>query len=225
MRLESAANTRIKYGFEWLDSHMPNLQSTSVNLFCGHGGRPTDRFLAYLLTAMKKLRGKKIITVHGTNRAKSIIAKQWRHRVRDSHALVVLGGCHCHAWASADHNYLPNWKRGQLSQADTLTSWFNNWTKGKAELAIQGAPIIQVNEECKGPLIGCLLCQMGTHCKHDRRYDPSKINAHALAVRDAAYLQQWSFTTDAEDGSARTCASLFTTVGSKRRAMASCRAQ
>ncbi len=129
---------------------------------------------------MKKLRGKKIITVHGTNRAKSIIAKQWRHRVRDSHALVVLGGCHCHAWVSADHKYVPNWKRGQRSQADTLTSWFNDFTKGKAELAIQGAPIIQVNEECKGPLIGCLLYQMGTHCKHDRRYDPSKITLTLL---------------------------------------------
>ncbi len=127
---------------------------------------------------MKKLRGEKIITVHGTNRAKRIIAQQWRHRVRDSHyprcnrRLPLPHGL--------VHRYVHNWQRGKLSRADTLASWFNNWTEGKAEVAIQGAPIIQVNEECKGPLIGCLLCQVGTHCKHDRRYHPSRITPTLL---------------------------------------------
>lgn len=187
-RLERAAIERFKVGFSWLNSHMPNLQTVYLNLFCGHSGRPSNSFLAHLIKSVKQLRGQKIITVHGTNRSKKTIAKQWRHYIKDDNTMYILGGCHCHAFASVDHDYVHDWGRGPPSQADTLKTWFTDWTEEKAELAVEGAPMVRVKPSCRGPLIGCLLCQVGTHCTHNRKYDLHRITPTLLPSGQPLYF-------------------------------------
>jgi len=121
-KLEGTAIQRFKDGFDWLDTHMLNLKTTRLNLFCGRAGRPTDRFLAHLIISPKYLRGQKIITLHGINKSKKIIAKQWQSYMENDPTSFILGGFHCHAVASVDHDYVHDWKYDPPSRADTLTS-------------------------------------------------------------------------------------------------------
>lgn len=98
---------RFRNGLRWIDQNMPRLEYLHVFLFVErayHSKKSFNGFLVALMIFLKIMKGQKVITVHGTNRAKITVVNQWKHHLRGEPILVV-GGCQCATWYSIASTY------------------------------------------------------------------------------------------------------------------------
>ena len=89
------AKERLITDFQWLSTHLPNLHTTRVDLFPHKYSSPCQGFLVCLARCCRLLPGKKIITVHDTNRGKVRIGNLLRIHLHDCPDILLLGGCIC----------------------------------------------------------------------------------------------------------------------------------
>lgn len=196
------AAERLKAEFKLLSTHLPNLKSTRVDLFSTYE-RPCPRFLVCLVRSCQLLPGKKIITVHSTNREKVRIANILRIHLNGCSDLLILGGCICipftkPAW---ERRIVRTFENGRLQtfcsgsrhrvriytrQVDTATSnSLTSWVGGEVSMSSAdklayesvvkyGSVFLSYNAQAKGPRMGCLLCKSGTDCVHGARYTPTR---------------------------------------------------
>lgn len=172
------AAERFKAEFKLLSAHLPNLKTTQVDLFCTYI-KPCQRFLACLVHSCQLLTGKKIITLHSTNREKNRIAKTLKIHLNNCSDFLLIGGCVCDSfleWSSVCCT-------GKIYIGDIHRSRRRNNFGGGRILCYQGRQPCWVSYESvassdcdqgKGPRIGCLLCKLGTKCVHDRKYAPTR---------------------------------------------------
>lgn len=196
------ATERLKAEFKLLSTHLPNLKSTRVDLFSTYE-RPCQRFLVCLVRSCQLLPGKKIITVHSTNREKVRIGNILRIHLKSCSDLLILGGCICipftkPAW---ERRIVRTFENGRLQtfcsgsrlrvriytrQTDTATSnSLTSWVGGKMskssadKLAYEsvikyGSVFLSHNAQAKGPRMGCLLCKSGSDCVHGGKHIPTR---------------------------------------------------
>lgn len=186
------AAERVKAEFGFLSTHLPNLSSTRIDLFCAYA-RPCQSFLVSLLRSCQLLLpGIKIMTVHSTNREKARIANILRtHLDARSDLFLLLGGCMCIPFLQRSPQQLDRlqrWSRYNLysrekdrAQPDKLTHWvweMSHCPRGRNSgyrfVAKHGSMYLSDQVKFKGPLIGCLLCKLSTHCVHEARYSPMR---------------------------------------------------
>lgn len=177
---------RLKAEFKLLSTHLPNLESTRVDLFTTYR-RPCERFLVCLVRSCQLLPGKKIITVHSTNREKVRIGNILRAHLNGCSDLVILGGCICIPFTNPawERRIMKTFENGRLRsfcsgsrlrvriytrQIDTaisnsLTGWVGGeMSKSSAEkLAYEsvvkyGSVYLSCNTNAKGPRMGWDVC-------------------------------------------------------------------
>lgn len=181
------AAKRFKAEFKLLSTHLPNLNTTQVDLFCTYT-KPCQRFLVCLVHSCQLLPGKKIITIHSTNREKARIAKILKIHLYNCSDMLLLGGCVCTPFLewSSDECAL---KIHKLETYSGGQGWSNNWG-GQMIRSYRSlrdcwnayyyeSVVSYDSNQVKGPRIGCLLCKLGTKCVHDGRYGPTRQAPHA----------------------------------------------
>lgn len=184
------AAKRIKAEFGFLSTHLPNLSSTRIDLFCTYA-RPCQSFLVSLLRSCQLiLPGMKIMTVHSTNREKIRIANILRtHLDARSDLFLLLGGCMCIPFLYTSPKQLEQFQRmprynlytreKDRAQPDRLISWVWEMSTAPRERRIgymfvvkHGSVYLSDKAKAKGPLMGCLLCKLNTACVHEARCSP-----------------------------------------------------
>lgn len=172
---------RLKAEFKSLSTLLPNLNTTRVDLFCTNA-RPCQRFLVCLVRSCQLLHGKKIITVHSTNREKVRIANVLRIHLQGSSDLLLLGGCICIPFLEMrreQRRVYVHTREIHCARPDRLNSWVKETPKSRERLAYEsvvkyGSVFFSYSAQVKGPRIGCLLCNLGTDCVHEARYTPTR---------------------------------------------------
>lgn len=196
------AAERLRAEFKMLSTHLPNLKSTRVDLFSSYK-RECQRFLVCLVRSCQLLPGKKIITVHSTNRGKVRIGNILRIHLNGCSDLLILGGCICvpftePAWERRIVRAFESGRRqtfcsgpslrvriytrhSDTGTSNSLTSWVRaGMSLSSAEkLAYEsvvkyGSVFLSYTAQDKGPRMGCLLCNSGTGCVHEARYTPTR---------------------------------------------------
>lgn len=166
---------RFRNGLRWIDQNMPRLEYIHVFLFVErayHSKKSFNGFLVALMTFLKTMKSQKVITVHGTNRAKITVVNQWKHHLRGEPILVV-GGCQCATWYSIASTY-PSRQYYGFGRSGIAVGGIDCGTEHREKVAWEGSPIRQRAHQSKGPLVGCLLCRTKTKCEHDPKYNPAR---------------------------------------------------
>lgn len=187
--------------FKMLSTHLPNLKSTRVDLFSYK--RECQRLLVCLVRSCQLLPGKKIITVHSTNRGKVRIGNILRIHLNGCSDLVILGGCICipftqTVWERRTvrtsesgklQKYCPGsrlrvriyTRHSDTATSDALTRWIvmgmslSSAEKLAYESVVKyGSVFLSDTAQVKGPRMGCLLCKFGADCVHEARYTPTR---------------------------------------------------
>lgn len=171
----------IKAEFKLLATHLPNLSTTRVDLFFMYTSL-CQRFLIDLVRSCQLLPGKKIITVHDTNRAKDRIGNILRIHLNGCSDILLLGGCICIPFVE------PTWEKGKMQSyndeygrlhfytrpnniafPNTLAKWVGGeMSKSSRQKLVYekvvkyGSVLLSHNAQAKGQRMGCLLCKLGT---------------------------------------------------------------
>lgn len=177
------AAERLKAEFKLLSIHMPNLNLTRVDLFFKYT-RPCQRFLVCLVRSCQLLPGKKIITVHGSNREKERIANMLRIHLNGCSDILLLGGCICIPFLGMEwerYKVLIYTRETHRARADSLNLWVAEQSlsrRGKRaafeSVVKYGSVFLSYNPQVKGPRMGCLRCKLGTDCVHEAKYTPTR---------------------------------------------------
>lgn len=184
------AAERFEAEFKLLSRLLPNLSTTQVDLFCIYA-KPCESFLVCLLRSCQLLHGKKIISVHGTNREKTRIAKIFQVYLNGCSDVLLLGGCDCIPVLEIGSIDCPvHMPRGQIFSREPSGSngWPGDWIMRTEYWYTQAgwgydrqrrwsqiwytSLFLSDNAEFKGPRMGCLFCKLDTECVHDKRYSP-----------------------------------------------------
>lgn len=166
---------RFRNGLRWMDQHMPRLEYTYISLFVErilHSRKSFNTFLSALIISLKAMKGQKVITVRGTNKAKIAVAKQWKHQSQGE-PILITGGCQCATWYDLASTY-PSRQYYRSDRTNIHVGGVNCGTEHKGKISWEGSLIRQRTHQSKGPLVGCLLCRTKTMCEHDPKYNPKR---------------------------------------------------
>lgn len=122
--------------------------------------------------------------MHGSNHEKERIANLLRIHLNGCSDLVLLGGCICVPFLGilrGQRKVLIYTRETDSAGADGLSQWIiarSNFLRRKGlayeSVVKYGSVFLPYSPKVKGPLIGCLLCKLGTDCVHEARYRPTR---------------------------------------------------
>lgn len=142
----------------------PNLKVIRFYLFCNP--KPEAWFLLKLVDYASYLPGKKMIIVQGSNREKHRIAGTLKETINVLANLLLVGGCICSPFMPPPGNRFSSPRTRPVS--DNLSRWVSLDSPWRQRVKLYGSVPCSV-ETYKGPLTGCLICQNGVECIHDKR--------------------------------------------------------